>query len=179
MHLSKHGSNHHGNVEVDEIADNNSLVDIDIVVGDEAVPGPSTSGLQEVSFNMSISERKLAGTNQIISEEPNVDKLTEESPIGYRFMDKNILSNAFDAVARCPDCDNKLKLLQTKKQGISFGLIVSGTSKKKKKVRSFGINRRVYYSMRRIGNGYEGMKRFLVLMNHPSPMTEKNYRKIA
>ena len=33
--------------------------------------------------------------------------------------------------------------------------------------------------MRRIGNGYEGLKRFLVLMNHPPPMTEKNYRKIA
>ena len=32
--------------------------------------------------------------------------------------------------------------------------------------------------MRRIGNGYTGMKRFLVLMNHPAPMTEKNYRKV-
>ena len=50
--------------------------------------------------------------------------------------------------------------------------------KKKKNVRSFDINRRVYYSMRRIGNGYEGLKRFLVLMNHPPLMTEKNYRKI-
>ena len=149
LHLSKHGSNHHGNVEVDEIADNNSLVDIDIVVGDEAVPGPSTSGLQEVSFNMSISERKLAGTNQIISEEPNVDKLPEESPTGYRFMDMNILSNVFDAVARCPDCGNKLKFLQTKKQGISFEMMLSclntecqwtycfWTSKKKEKSQKF------------------------------------------
>ena len=104
-------------------------------------------------------------------------------------MDMNILSNVFDAVARCPG--NKLKLLQTKKQGISFEMMLSclntecqwtycfWTSKKKKKVRSFDINRRVYYSLRRIGNGYEGLKRFLVLMNHPPPMTEKNYRKIA
>ena len=48
LHLSKNGSNHYGNVsklEVDEIADN-SHVDIDIVVRDEAVPGPSSSGLQ-------------------------------------------------------------------------------------------------------------------------------------
>ena len=36
------------------------------------------------------------------------------------------------------------------------------------------VNRRIFYSMRRIGNGYAGMKRFLVLLNHPSPMTEKN-----
>ena len=53
------------------------------------------------------------------------------------------------------------------------------TSKKKKKVRSYDVNRRAYYAMRRIGNGYEGLKRFLMLMNHPPPMTEKNYRKIA
>ena len=31
--------------------------------------------------------------------------------------------------------------------------------------------------MRRIGNGYAEMKRFLMLMNHPpAPMTETNYR---
>ena len=34
-----------------------------------------------------------------------------------------------------------------------------------------------YYSMRRIGNGCEGLKRFLRLMNHPPPVTEKNHRK--
>ena len=34
-----------------------------------------------------------------------------------------------------------------------------------------------YYSMRRIGNAYEGLKLFLIFMNHPSPVTEKNYRK--
>ena len=34
-------------------------------------------------------------------------------------------------------------------------------------------------NMRRIGNGYEGLKRFLVLMNHSPPVTEKNYRKIS
>ena len=33
--------------------------------------------------------------------------------------------------------------------------------------------------MRRIGNGYQGLKRFLNLMNHPHPMTETNYGKIT
>ena len=46
-----------------------------------------------------------------------------------------------------------------------------------KTVGSFDINRRIYYSMQRIGNGYEGLERFLTLMNHPPPVTEKNYRK--
>ena len=34
-----------------------------------------------------------------------------------------------------------------------------------------------YYSMRRIGNGYEGLKRFLIFMNLLPPVIEKNYRK--
>ena len=57
------GSNHHVSSEVDEIADN-SIVDINlnIVLGDGAVPGPSSFGLQnnqEVHFNIPVSERKL------------------------------------------------------------------------------------------------------------------------
>ena len=33
--------------------------------------------------------------------------------------------------------------------------------------------------MRRIGNSLQGLKRFLMLMNHPPPMLERNYRKIG
>ena len=36
-----------------------------------------------------------------------------------------------------------------------------------------------YYSMRRIGNGNEGLEGLLTLMNHPPPMTEKNSCKIS
>ena len=32
--------------------------------------------------------------------------------------------------------------------------------------------------MRRCGKGYQGLRKFLALINHPTPMTEKNYRKI-
>ena len=32
-----------------------------------------------------------------------------------------------------------------------------------------------HFAMRRIENGHQGLKRFLILMNHPPPMTEKNY----
>ena len=52
----KNGSNDHVSSEVDEIADN-SIVNIDIVVGDEAIQGTSSSSLQtsqEVSFSMSL-----------------------------------------------------------------------------------------------------------------------------
>ena len=55
----KKGSNH----QVDEIADNRIVdINLNIVVGDEAVQGPSSYGLQnnqEVHFNVPFSERKL------------------------------------------------------------------------------------------------------------------------
>ena len=59
------------------------------------------------------------------------------------------------------------------------GNIPSGHLEKKKKCRSFDVNRRSFYAMRRIGNGHVGLKRFLMLMNHPPPMHEKNYRNIG
>ena len=37
----------------------------------------------------------------------------------------------------------------------------------------------VLYKMLIIGNGHVGLARFLMLMNHPHPMHEKNYRKIG
>ena len=33
--------------------------------------------------------------------------------------------------------------------------------------------------MRRISNGIQGLKRFLMLIDHPPPMLERNYRKIG
>ena len=51
-------------------------------------------------------------------------------------------NNIFYAVARCLDCGNKLKLLQTKKLCMYFemALVCLNTSKKKKKFRSFDLN---------------------------------------
>ena len=90
----------------------------------------------------------------------------------------------------CHQCFcTSLNLVEKRKQGLAFELkLVCGrfdcdwchifwTSKKRS--RNYDVNRRIFYSMCRIGNGYNGMKRFLVLMNHPPPMTEKNYRKLS
>ena len=42
----------------------------------------------------------------------------------------------------------------------------------------YEINPRVVYSMRRCVKGYSHVKRFLMLMNHPPPMSESSYRKL-
>ena len=42
----------------------------------------------------------------------------------------------------------------------------------------FDINYKTVHSMRRCGKGYQGLRKFLALINHPPLMTEKNYRMI-
>ena len=162
-------------ININETDDNNHEEDGEI-------SGPSTA-LPTVP----LSEKRLAGTTEKMS-----DINSEKEPLtGYRFIDLAVLANVFCLVA-CPTCGHKLTLIETKNQVISFELNAvcnSGegcqwkhtfwASKKKKKCKSFDVNRRSFYAMRRIGNGHVGLKRFLMLMNHPPPMHEKNYRKIG
>ena len=143
----------------------------------------------------SVDEVVIEPSKQTISEvkikEIPIPDNTEEftAPTGYRFMDTSILGTVFSMVS-CPQCYcTSLNLVQNRKQGLSFGMKlvcgsidcdwchISWTSKKRSK--NYDVNRRKIYSMRRIGSGYAGMKRFLVLMNHPSSMTEQNYRKLS
>ena len=48
-----------------------------------------------------------------------------------------------------------------------------------KKCKSIDINYKTVYAMRRCGKGYQGLRTFLAIINHPPPMTEKNYRNIS
>ena len=95
-----------------------SETDVDLsnttVVDDGEIPGPSNAGKPA-------SEKKLSGTTEKITNSINVDIETLENPTGYRIIDMDILTDLFSVVC-CPDCGAYLKLLETKKQGISFHL---------------------------------------------------------
>ena len=110
---------------------------------------------------------------------------------GYQIMDMDIMSATFQTFA-CPVCFQvgNMSFTKIKKQGLAIKFSIKcdscqkfihsfWTSKKPTKVRSFDINKRLFYAMRRMGKGYAGMKRFLTLMNLPPPMTEANYQKLA
>ena len=154
-------------VDDDEIV----VVEEEMVVEEVVEPGPS---------------RKTASEKKV-KEIPTPDD-TRVTPTGYRFMDMNLLGLVFSVVS-CPRCKlQSLTMTQNKKQGLAFEMSLSCSDKSfgwchtfwtsKKRSKHYDVNRRIYYSMRRIGNGYAGMKRFLMLMNHPAPMTEQNYRKV-
>ena len=49
----------------------------------------------------------------------------------------------------------------------------------KKQAKSFEVNRRLVYSMRSLGKGHSGAKKFRSLMNMPSPPTARAYSSSA
>ena len=131
---------------------------------EEIVPGPSRT----------VTERKLSGSN--IARPSNAsDKIQ-----GNRFMDMDLLAPVFNMFP-CPNCyKTDLKLMETNKYGLAckFEICCKECDWKhsflntKKTHRSYQINRRAHYAMRRIGGGHEKLKRFFCLMNHP-PLSPK------
>ena len=102
-------------------------------------------------------------------------------------MDMEVLSSVFQVVA-CPNGSNtKLVISESKKNGLASQLDLKCSKclwnhsfcNSKKTQRAHHINRRAFYAIRRIGGGYQILKKFLMLMDHPPPMTEKNDRTIS
>ena len=85
-------------------------------------------------------------------------------------IDMDIKSNIVAVVTCSHCCCLSLALFEIKKQGLEFQLklICTGDNctwpyicwTSKKKSRNFDVNRRIIYSMRGIGNGYQGLKKF-------------------
>lgn len=116
---------------------------------------------------------------------------TEDVDIqGYRLIDMSIFDEIVKLLA-CPDCFTQslsVRELTKKKKGLTTCLsIVCGdcnysqdflTSKPCGLKGGFDVNRRAVYAMRSLGVGYNGLRKFTMLMNMPPPMTENNYGKI-
>ena len=86
-------------------------------------------------------------------------------------MDMSILDTVFSMVS-CPQCyciSFEIKLVCGSIECDWYHIF--WTSKTKKRSKNYDVNRKIFYSIRRIGNDYAGMKRFVVPMDHPSPMT--------
>ena len=132
-----------------------------------------------------VSEKKI---KKIPTEE-----VKENGLFGYRIFDLSILNTVFSNMI-CPECKTRCLCLQEAlKQGPAFKYKITcqdvnfrwsytffNSPRTKKNTtkfsRSFDVNLRIVYSMRRLGNGYASLKNFLYLVNHPPPVSEKSYR---
>ena len=173
--------------------------------GDCVNEGNSFTGLQD-EFNspntavddpaketLSASYKKLKVE---IKEKKLVDKLDGESTAGsrpmitgFRLFDMDILCNVL-SMLRCHQC-SELNLLfmedEINRKGCasSLRLLCENCGWKhsfytsKQQGKSFEVNRRIVYSMRTLGKGQTGAKKFCTLMNMLPPPAAKNYAKIS
>ena len=157
--------------ETSSTADNNTTL-----------PGSDTSVLES---NLSTASSSKIETI-LLQEGANEAKVQ-----GYRLIDMSILNNIIHGCFACPYCSHQslsIKELTKKKRvfASTFVVVCSNckycneflTSKICNNKAGCDVNRRSVYTMRSIGVGYTGLRKFAMLMNMPPPMTANNYSKI-
>ena len=79
-------------------------------------------------------------------------------------MDMDILLAIIKSVS-CPKCFEvgSLTLVQNAKSMVGR----TNSQHLQKKCKTFDINYKTVYAMRRCGKGYQGLRRFLAIINHP------------
>ena len=144
-----------------------------------------------------VSDRKLSNHSvlfgdDLINSSSKTDslpsfKLEGDTLLGNQIMDMNIFKNVL-LLLLCPHCKQSgLHLTQGTRYGVAVemllqcrcGWIHKFWTSNKTDCRSFDVNKRICYSMRRCGKGHAGLKQFLTPMNLPPPLTSANYNKIA
>ena len=106
---------------------------------------------------------------------------------GYSEVAPEILSGVFSSL-RCTDCGSLSLTLtenQFKRSGFASCLRLfcencgwrTEFHSSKKQTRSFEVNRRLVYTMRWLGKGHAGAKKFYTLMNMPPPSAAKPFKK--
>ena len=113
----------------------------------------------------------------------------EATITGFRFVDMELLSTAFcaGAPADCGEFSRVLSENHFERKGCASSLRVFCENcgwkhefwTSKKQTLSFEVNRRLVYSMRSIGRGHSGGKKFCALINLPPPPAARAYQKNA
>jgi hypothetical protein len=126
---------------------------------------------------------------QLINERSNGKTLdnSDKGITGFRLCDMGLIADVF-CLFKCPECDCvglSLEEDDVSRKGCASKLRLCclncswkhlfWTSKRTEK--SFEVNKRLVYGMRRIGKGHAGASKFCSIMNMPSPLTAKSFRK--
>ena len=156
----------------------------------------SASFLDEESDWVDVVEEEIETVSKRKMKNIDIEEVEESRLLGYRLFHLSILNTVFGNMI-CPECKTpNLCLQETLKQGLAFKYTITchnvgscrwsysffNSPRTKKNTtkfsRSFDVNPRTVYSMRRLGQGYTSLKNVLYLMNHPPPKSERSYRQI-
>ena len=122
-----------------------------------------------------------------IGESNKGDEKGSSYVTGYRLVDMEILSSVISSL-RCADCGFLTLTLNENpfhRSGCASCLRIFCENcgwkneffSSKKQTKSFEVNRRLVYTMRSLGKGHSGAKKFCTLMNMPPPSGAKPFQK--
>ncbi|XP_032242888.2 uncharacterized protein LOC116621099 [Nematostella vectensis] len=148
--------------------------------------------VDETRVDVNTSSRRSVSSKKLSKDVPKLSTSFHEQSgepfiTGYRLIDIEILSEILYS-RRCSECaDSSLTLMENQLQrkgcASSLRLLCSSCGWKtefftsKKQAKSYEVNRHLVYSMRSLGKGHSGAKRFCTLMNMPPPPTARAYSK--
>ena len=122
-------------------------------------------------------------TKKIEHIETDTPNINDPRVDGYRFIDLNLLTEFISALS-CPFCFAQGLILKenfTKKCGFGSLLYLTCSCGYKNEFytspvagRGYDVNRRIIYTMRNLGHGYGGIKKFTTFMDI-LPMTSKSF----
>ena len=171
-----------------QFINNNKKTSISPAINSTEFSNPGAPNNTEKGLNISASSIDTSVSHSKVEHFEAATPKQHEIITGFRFLDMEILAGIIEVVC-CPVCKrNDVRLCEqlSRKQGIcSLLQIKCGYCKidikevftSKQNEKSFEINQRIIYTMRVLGQGYSGIKKFTNLMNMPTPMTNNNYDK--
>ena len=141
------------------------------------------------STSSSSPTRSTVSSSKVQTIQTDTPKQTDSKITGYRIIDVELLSDVIEMLC-CPACKmSNLRLHESfsKKKGLASFLTLkcescdfeNEFSSSRQAGKGYDINRRLIYSMRSLGQGYCGIKKFTAHMNLPPPMTQNNYDKVV
>ena len=150
----------------------------------QAATSSTTTNPVQSTTHKSVSFKKIGPTNTVEDQTFNQPSIT-----GYRLVDMELLANVFSSLG-CAECGHfTLAFMENhlarKGCSSSLKLLCENCGWKqefcssKKQGKSFEVNRRLVYSMRSLGKGHSGAKKFCTLMNMPPPPVKCAYRKAS
>ncbi|XP_068750970.1 uncharacterized protein [Montipora capricornis] len=165
------------------------LLEDEIISSNTRVDDEGKECLSASYRKLNIEEKKIEEKKPVDKSEKTSTSSSDPTITGFRLFDIEVLCNVL-SLLRCHECgESSLSFMEDEiyRKGCASSLRllcencgwIYSFYTSKQQGKSFEVNRRIVYSMRTLGKGHTGAKKFCSLMNMPPPPAPNNYAKIS
>ena len=105
---------------------------------------------------------------------------------GYRIINFVMVFSALSNIVKCKICNGNIDFAEASTRGLGFKLLINCEKCDRRYISScpligkaYEINRRIVFTMKLLGVGYEGIRKFCGFMDMPRIFTKSIYNKIV